>query len=235
MAIQGNSLARKAVTSLRPSDVGETQVETTSAVRMDAKFPRGFKWTSAALKSNQDLDSGGVESKDTIKEDVPVALRTRSRDQTQHPTEAMKSEDLSERLRIEVELKELLKQLIIQNKNQQDLQHEILQMKSTLKDVLEMQITSIQDIQRNIVALKNDYQEKFSDISIPSSISDSKTMVNRFTPVTTEIDVIYDTSSCINFELQTTSQTDVTDDVILRAMHHPDIASVLTWLDLRND
>ena len=213
MAIQGNSLARKAVTSLRPSDVGETQVETTSAVRMDAKFLRGFKWTSAALKSNQDLDSGGVESKDTIKEDVPVALRTRSRDQTQHPTEAMKSEDLSERLRIEVELKELLKQLIIQNKNQQDLQHEILQMKSTLKDVLEMQITSIQDIQRNIVALKNDYQEKFSDISIPSSISDPKTMVNRFTPVTTEIDVIHDTSSCINFELQTTSQTDVIDDV----------------------
>ena len=89
MTIQGNLLARKAVTSLRPSDVGETQVETTSAVRMDAKFPRGFKWTSAALKSNQDLDSGGVESKDTIKEDVPVALRTRSRDQLQHPTEAM--------------------------------------------------------------------------------------------------------------------------------------------------
>jgi hypothetical protein len=213
MAIQGNLLARKAVTSLRPSDVGETQVETTSAVRMDAKFLRGFMWTSATLKSNQDLDSGGVESKDTIKEDVPVALRTRSRDQTQHPTEAMKSEDFSERLRIEVELKELLKQLIIQNKNQQDLQHEILQMKSTLKDVLEMQITSIQDIQRNIVALKNDYQEKFSDISIPSSISDPKTMVNRFTPVTTEIDVIHDTSRCINFELQTTSRSDVTDDV----------------------
>ena len=108
----------------------------------------------------------------------------------------MKSEDLLGSLQIEIELKELLKQLIIQNKNQQDLQHEILQMKSTLKDVLEMQITSIQDIQRNIVALKNDYQEKFSDISIPSSISDPKTMVNRFTPVTTEIDASPDASSC---------------------------------------
>ena len=99
----------------------------------------------------------------------------------------MKSDDLLGRLQIEIELKELLKQLIIQNKNQQDLQHEILQMKSTLQDVLEMQITSIQDIQRNIVALQNDYQEKFSNILIPSSISDPKESVNRFTPVTTEI------------------------------------------------
>ena len=75
MAIQGNLLARQADTSLRPCDVGETQVETTSAVCMDAKFIWGFKRTSETLKSNQDLDSGGVESKDIIKEDVPVALR----------------------------------------------------------------------------------------------------------------------------------------------------------------
>ncbi len=128
----------------------------------------------------------------------------------------MKSEDSLERLHIGVESKELLKQLIIQNRNQQDLQHEILQMKSTLKDALEMQITSIQDIQRNIVALKNDYQEKFSNISIPYSISDHKIVVNRFTPVTTEIDASHGASSCessTNFKLQTTSQTNVTDDV----------------------
>ena len=74
MDIQGNLLARKADTSLRPCDVSETQVETTSAVCMDAKFLRGFMWTSATLKSNQGLDSGGAKSKDIIKEDVPVAL-----------------------------------------------------------------------------------------------------------------------------------------------------------------
>ncbi len=98
------------------------------------------------------------------------------------------------------------------------LQHEILQMKSTLKDVLEMQITSIQDIQRNIVALQNDYQEKSDNISIPSSICDPKKLVNRFTPVITEIDASHDASSCepsINFELQTTSKTNVPDDVII--------------------
>ena len=119
MGIQGNMPAREADTTLRPSDVSEThKVETPSVVHIDARFLRGFKRTSEALKSNQDLDSGGVESKNTIKEDVPIALRTRSRDQLQHPTEAMKNEDLLDRLQIEAELKELLKQLIIQNKNQ---------------------------------------------------------------------------------------------------------------------
>ena len=178
MGIQSNLLAREADTTLRPSDVSEThKVETPSVVHIDARFLRGFKRTSEALKSNQDLDSGGVESKNTIKEDVPIALRTRSRDQLQHPTEAMKNEDLLDRLQIKAESKELLKQLIIQNKNQQD---EIRELNSTLKTVLELQITSIQDVQRNIVAiLQNDYQEKFDNISIPSSISDPKTLVNH--------------------------------------------------------
>ena len=87
IGIQSNLLAREADTTLRPSDVSEThKVVTPSVVHIDAKFLRGFKRTSEALKSNQDLDSRGVESKNTIKEDAPVALRTRSRDQLQHPT-----------------------------------------------------------------------------------------------------------------------------------------------------
>ena len=163
MGIQGNLLAREADTTLRPSDVSEThKVETPSVVHVYARFLRGFKRISETLELNQDLDSRGVESKNTIKEDVPVALRTRSRDQLQHPTEAMKNEDLLDRLQIEAELKELLKQLIIQNKNQQD---EIRELNSTLKTVFELQITSIQDVQKNIVAiLQNDYQEKFDNV-----------------------------------------------------------------------
>ena len=179
MAIQGNLLARKAVTSLRPSDVGETQVETTSAVRMDAKFPRGFKWTSAALKSNQDLDSGGVESKNTTEEDVPIALQPRSKVQLHHPTEATKNEDLLDRLQIEAELKELLKRLIIQNKKQQD---KIQEMSFSLQTVLELQISIVQDVRRNIEAiLQNDEsREKFDNI--PSSISDHRKLVKHFKP-----------------------------------------------------
>ena len=94
-------------------------------------------------------------------------------------------------------------------------------MNSTLRTVLELQITSIQDVQRNIVAiLQNDYQEKFDNISIPSSISDPKTLVNHFSPVTTvtrkEIDASHDASSCdssIHFKPKTTSETKVVEDV----------------------
>ncbi len=81
---------------------------------MGARFLQGFKPTSDSLKSNQDLDCGGVESKHTIDEDVPVVPQ--SKVQLQHPTEAMKNADLLGRLQIEAELKELLKRLIIQNK-----------------------------------------------------------------------------------------------------------------------
>jgi hypothetical protein len=193
MVIQGDLLAREADTTLRPNDVNETHEETPSVVYIDARFLRGFK--STTMKSNQDLDSGGVESKDTTQDDVPIALRTRSREQLQHLTECMKNQDLIDKSDIEAELKELLKQLIIQNKNQQD---EIKAINSTLKSVLELQITSIQDVQRSIVAvLQNDYQEKFDNISIPSSISDPTTLGNRFMPVTDtkEFDVIHGTSS----------------------------------------
>ena len=84
----------------------------------------------------------------------------------------MKSDDLLERPQIKAKLKELLKQLIIQNKNQNN---KIQEMSFTLRTVLELQITSIQDVLRNFVAiLQNDDQEKFNNISIPSSISDPK-------------------------------------------------------------
>ena len=92
MVTQGDLLASEADTTLRPSDVSEAdKVETPSIVHNVVRFPLGFKQTSEALKSNHDLDSGGVRSKITIQEDVPVALRTRSRDHLQHPTEAMKN------------------------------------------------------------------------------------------------------------------------------------------------
>jgi hypothetical protein len=72
-------LAREADTTLRPSDVSETKkVETSSAVYVDAKFLQDFKLTSDTLKSNQDLDSGGVESYDTSEEVAPVAMQKRS-------------------------------------------------------------------------------------------------------------------------------------------------------------
>ena len=207
MGIQGNLNAQEEDTTLRPSD--ETEVETSSIVYIGARFLQGFKPTSDILKSNQDLDSGGVESKNTTEEDVPIALQPRSKVQLQHPTEATKNEDLLDRLQIEAELKELLKRLIIQNKKQQD---KIQEMSFSLQTVLELQISIVQDVQRNIEAiLQNDEsQEKFD--KIPSSISDHRKLIKRFKPTGTDADAIHDASSR-HFEPKTTSETYVTDDV----------------------
>ena len=179
MGIQGNLNAQGSDTTLRPNDVSETKVETSSIEYVGARFLQGFKPTSDILKSNQDLDSGGVESKNTTEEDVPIALQPRSKVQLQHPTEATKNEDLLDRLQIEAELKELLKRLIIQNKKQQD---KIQEMSFSLQTVLELQISIVQDVRRNIEAiLQNDEsREKFDNI--PSSISDHRKLVKHFKP-----------------------------------------------------
>ena len=179
MGIQGNLNAQGSDTTLRPNDVSETKVETSSIEYVGARFLQGFKPTSDILKSNHDLDSGGVESKNTTEEDVPVALQPRSKVQLQHPTEATKNEDLLDRLQIEAELKELLKRLIIQNKKQQD---KIQEMSFSLQTVLELQISIVQDVRRNIEAiLQNDEsREKFDNI--PSSISDHRKLVKHFKP-----------------------------------------------------
>ena len=160
MGIQRDLHAQEADTVLRLSDVSETEVETSSIRYNDAKFLQGFKPTSDILKSNQDLDSGGVESKDTIDEDVPVVPQIKV--QRQHLNEAMKNEDLLGRLQIEAELKELLGRLIIQNKKQQD---KIQEMSFSLQTVLELQISIVQDVRRNIEAiLQNDESQEKSDI-----------------------------------------------------------------------
>ncbi len=76
---------------MKSSDVSETdKVETPSVVCMDGKLLQGFKNTSGTLKSNQDLDSGGVESRNIIKDDVPIALWTKHNYRVPHPTKAMK-------------------------------------------------------------------------------------------------------------------------------------------------
>ena len=171
MGIQGNLLAREADTTFRPSDVSKTEVETSSRRYNDAKFPQGFKPTSDILKSNQDLDSRGVESKDTIMDDVPVELQPRYNVKSQHPTEAIRNVDFWDRLQIDAESKEVLKKQ----------QKEIREMSFTLKAVLELQVSILQDLQRNIEAImQEDSQEKFNNI--PSSICDHRTLVKRFKP-----------------------------------------------------
>ena len=164
-------LANDAETTLRPiasSDKEANRLRTPSRLHNDAGFiGLRFKRSPENQIRIQDLDSGGVKSKDTTQEldsggvisknsthdDSPIALRTRSKEQLQHPTEDMKQEVLIDNLQIEVALSELLKQLIIQSKKQQD---EIKELNLNFAAVLEIQ---------------KSYQEKFDNIPIQSSIS----------------------------------------------------------------
>jgi hypothetical protein len=168
----GNSLAGDADTTLRQIASGDKEADrlrTPSRLHIDAGFiGLRFKRSPENLMKIQDLDSGGVKSKDTTQDldsggvtsknttqdESPIALRTRSKEQLQHPTEDMKQEVHIDKLQIENGLKELLNQLIIQSKKQQD---EIKELNLTLAAVLEIQ--------------KN-HQEKFDNIPIQSSISD---------------------------------------------------------------
>jgi RNA recognition motif-containing protein len=220
--IQRNLPAREEDTTImmRLSDLSETdKVETPSTVNIDARFLRGFKLASDTLKSNQDLDSGGVESNDTFKfeEVAPVAMsanRGLGNIQPHHSTRAMKYGDLFDRLHIEAELKESLQHLIIQNKNQKE---EIQFMRSTLQKVLELQLTIVQEVQSNMVTiLHNEYQKKFDNISITSesSISDHKTMVKHFKSTGTQIDANLNDASSAHLTSKDTSETNVLEDDI---------------------
>ncbi len=66
-----------------------------------------------------------------------------------HPSKAMKVKDVLGRLQIKAEDKELLLQLIAQSKRQQG---EIIETNSVLKKMLELQISSVQQLQGEITA-----------------------------------------------------------------------------------
>jgi hypothetical protein len=95
------------------------------------------------------LDTEGIHSKDTLKMDEPIALRTRRKFKLQYPSEAMKDKDILGGLQIEAEDKELFQQLIAQSKRQQG---EIIETKLVLKKVLELQISIVQELQGEITA-----------------------------------------------------------------------------------
>ncbi len=88
--------------------------------------------------------------------DEPIALRTRRKLKLQSPSEVMKVKDILGRLQTEAEDKELLLQLIAQNKRQ----GEFIETQLVLKKVLELQISIVQELQGAITAeLRNDAQE----------------------------------------------------------------------------
>ncbi len=76
---------------MRSNDSSEMdKVELPSAVYVDARILQAFTLTSDTLKSNQDLDSRGVESNDTFEEVTMRANRSLCNIQPHHSTRAIK-------------------------------------------------------------------------------------------------------------------------------------------------
>ena len=95
------------------------------------------------------MGSEGVESNDTIKVDVPVAMRTRGRTKLQHLSKAKRAKNISGKS-TGTEKKSLLVQLIKQNKQQED---RLTKMNVMLRKVLELQLTMAHEIQEDIEAV----------------------------------------------------------------------------------
>ena len=89
------------------------------------------------------------KSNETIKVDVPVAMRTRGRTKLQHPYKAKKAKKISGKS-MGTEKKSLLLQLMQQNKQHQD---RLTEMNVMLRKVLELQLSMAREIQEDIEAV----------------------------------------------------------------------------------
>jgi hypothetical protein len=91
-------------------------------------------WTFKKTTSDQGLSSEGAETKDTIKMVEPIAQRTRCRVKLQRPSEPRMEASILDKM--DTEMRQMLIQLIAQNKEQQD---QIKTMNLMLEEVLAQQ------------------------------------------------------------------------------------------------
>ena len=152
LQLEENLLARIAATDTTSSlnDGSDShEMESPTMVYMGDTILQHLEKTLSNQKANQRLGSGGVESNDIIKEDVPIAMRTRGRIKLQHPSKAKKAKKISGKS-MGTEKKSLLLQLIQQNKQQQD---RLTEMNVMLRKVLELQLSMAREIQEDIEAV----------------------------------------------------------------------------------
>ena len=152
LQLEENLLARIAATDTTSSlndGPDSHEMESPTMVYMGDTILQHLEKTLSNQKANQRLGSGGVESNDIIKEDVPIAMRTRGRTKLQHPSKAKKAKKISGKS-MGMEKKSLLSQLIQQNKQQQD---RLTEMNVMLRKVLELQLSMAREIQEDIEAV----------------------------------------------------------------------------------
>ena len=160
-------------------DTQEPEVVEEHRVSMTARC-YSIRIPNSRLQELHHLDSNSEQfgSKESIKEETPVGLRTRSMIQQQHPTAHKDVNENGPEGPIEPEIKELLLQLIAQNKEQQD---EMKHLRLALKQGLEHQESIVRELKEDIAALSMKSQEK-KQLDVQESISDSPPLVKPFAP-----------------------------------------------------
>jgi hypothetical protein len=123
--------------------------------------------------SSQDLASEGVKSRGTRKVDKPIAQRTRSKLKLQLPPKARKENDILDKA--DTEVRELLLQLLAQNKEQQK---KIKEMELMLKKVLAVQTSIVDKLHGNAAGMTLQSDSKGE----PTQTSIAEEMVKPFTP-----------------------------------------------------
>jgi hypothetical protein len=139
-------------------DTQEPEVVEEHRVSMTARC-YSIRIPNSRLQELHHLDSNSEQfgSKESIKEETPVGLRTRSMIQQQHPTAHKDVNENGPEGPIEPEIKELLLQLIAQNKEQQD---EMKHLRLALKQGLEQQESIVRELKEDIAVFSMKSQEK---------------------------------------------------------------------------
>ena len=157
--LEGSLPARTAVTDTPSSlndGMDDHEMESPTTVYMVETIPQHLEKTSSNQKADQRSDSEGAESYDTIKMDDPGAMRTRRRTKLQHPSiNAKRAKKISGKS-TNMEEESLLSKLIQQTKQQQD---RLTEMNVMLKKVLELQMSMVCAMHKDIEAVSKDSEK----------------------------------------------------------------------------
>ena len=131
--------------------------------------PSGSDEPDDSQESHQSSVSEGDKLHGELPEDIPVALRTRSRRQRQDAHITLDVNDILDRSQIGKEVKELILQLIKQNEEQ----------KNKLSSAIQSHKTIVRELQGDIAKLRKQMSSQKFKVSFPNS---DRRRVKRFRP-----------------------------------------------------
>ena len=168
--------SRRADTSLSQKDGSDPpEVDCAPPISIDGDVTWTFKETTSDQSKDQSLNSEGAKTKDTIKIlDEPIAQRTRCMLKMQSPSEPRKESIFLDKT--DTEMRQLLIQLVAQNKEQQD---QIKAMNLVLEEVLAQQTIIVNKLHATEMPWESESKRK---VSAQTSNEDAKEVVKPCGP-----------------------------------------------------